>query len=96
MYVHAATIGTKLKHDRVTKNVVKSALLYANNGNDTKITIEKLSAAVETEKHCYFKPTNSYFFILRHFKVYVSKGFSIRGNHEILIYSLARYRKECA
>ena len=41
VYVRAVTIGTKLEHERVTKDVVKSALLAARNGDNTKITIEK-------------------------------------------------------
>ena len=74
VYVRAVTIGTKLKHEKVTKSVVKSALLDANNGDDTEITIEKLFAAIETKKHCYSNPSNRCFFIPYSFKVYVSKG----------------------
>ena len=74
VHVRAVTIGTKLKYEKVTKNVVKSALLDANNGDDAKINIQKLCAAIETKKHCYSKPSNKYFSISYSFKVYDSKG----------------------
>ena len=64
IFVRAVTLSTKLRKEKVTQSVLREAINDANDEEKaTTIPIAKMSAALNTKKHCLPKDSNQRFFV---------------------------------
>ena len=69
-----ATYLTKRKKQDVDRSVVDVAIIDTNDGDEKSATTEKYYAARNTVKHCFYRPSNPYFFIPHRFGTKVILG----------------------
>ena len=74
VFVRHATLLTKRKKQAVDRYVVDTAIIEANDGDEKSATTEKDYAARNTVKHCFYRPSNPYFFIPHWFSKKVIPG----------------------
>ncbi len=83
--MRAITLFAKLQDEKVAHDILVKVILEANKGDEDSLTVGKFSVAIDTNKHCYSRPSNPYFFISYGFKIHFLPNFLPDFLHTLLI-----------